>query len=182
MVVRSTSRGIKVSPEMEELSRQVGAFMEYWGFKAIHGRIWTHLYLSPVPLDAGELIARLKISKALMSMSLTDLLEHDVILEAGKGQRGKQLYAANPDVTSVIYEVLRKRERQMLAKVQSAFKLLEADHKVGGVQSIHSQRLKQLGTMIQAAQEALEAFIAIGELGANADLCKQLEKIRPSDR
>jgi DNA-binding transcriptional regulator GbsR (MarR family) len=157
--------------------------MEYWGFKAIHGRIWTHLFLSPAPLDAGDLISRLKVSKALISMSITDLLEHDVILEAGKGQRGKQLYVANPDVTSVIFDVLRKRERQMLAKVSSAYKLLEADFRAGGVQSgVQAQRLKQLGTMIQSAQEALEAFIAIGEIGAGSDLCEQLERICPGDR
>lgn len=183
MAVRSTPRGIKVSPEMEELSRQVGAFMQYWGFKAIHGRIWVHLFLSPQALDAGELIQRLKVSKALMSMSITDLLEYDVILEAGKGNRGKQLYVANPKVTTVIFDVLRKRERQLLAKVASSFQLLEGDHKAGSsMAGVQPERLKELGIMIHSAQEALEAFIAIGEIGMDADLCEQLSKICPGDR
>ncbi len=183
MVVRATPRGIKVVPEMEELSRQVGAFIQYWGFKAIHGRIWVHLFLSPQALDAGQLISRLRVSKALISMSLTDLLEHDVILEAGKGPRGKQLFVANPRVTAVIFEVLRKRERQMLDKVASAFKLLEGDHRSGSVVAgVDGGRLKELGIMIHAARDALEAFIALGEIGIDADLCKQLAKICPRER
>jgi DNA-binding transcriptional regulator GbsR (MarR family) len=183
MAVRSTPRGIKVSPELDELSRQVGAFMQYWGFKAIHGRIWVHLFLSPTPLDAGELIQRLKVSKALMSMSITDLLEHDVIMESGKGTRGKQLFVANPQVTEVIFEVLRKRERQLLAKVASAFQLLDGDHKAASsaMDGVQPERLRELGNMIQSAQEALEAFIAIGEIGMDPDICKQMNKLRPRD-
>ena len=118
-----------------------------------------------------------------MSMSITDLLEHDVILNAGKGPRGKVLFAANPKVTSVIFDVLRKRERQLLAKVAASFKLLEGDHRAGSVVvGVDPSRLKELGTMIQSAQEALEAFIAIGEIGMDADLCQQLSKICPKDR
>lgn len=55
-------------PELEDLANEVGDFICYWGFKKIHGRLWTHIYLARVPLDAGQLMQRLKVSKALISL------------------------------------------------------------------------------------------------------------------
>ncbi|MGA3762246.1 ArsR family transcriptional regulator, partial [Bacillus velezensis] len=86
------------APELEDFAEQIGQFIEYWGFKRVHGRLWVHLMLSEAPLDASQLIRRLRVSKALVSMSLGDLLEYDVIEEAGKSARGTQLYRAREDV------------------------------------------------------------------------------------
>ncbi len=170
---------------MEALAQQVGSFMEYWGFKAIHGRIWLYLFLSPQPLDAAALICRVKVSKALISMSISDLLEYDVILEKGKSPKGTLLYAANPDVTSVVFGVLRKRERQMLANAASAFQLVQQDFRSGDIQDgIDGARLQTLGEMVQAAQGALEAFIFLGDgaSDADADITVQMTKLSKSVR
>lgn len=113
-------------PELEELASEVGEFICYWGFKKIHGRIWTHIYLAEQALDAGQLMQRLKVSKALISLSLNDLLKYDVILEAGKSSRGTQTYLPNPDVLDVILNVLRRRERKMLTKAETSHKMLSS--------------------------------------------------------
>lgn len=108
---------LRVPPEMEDVASQIGEFIEYWGFKNVHGRIWTHLFLAETPLDASDIVERLCISKALVSMSISDLLEYEVIQFAGKSERSTVLYKANPNVTSVIVNVLRKRERRMLSRI-----------------------------------------------------------------
>ncbi len=97
-------------PELEDLADQIGEFIHYWGFKRIHGRIWTHIYLAAKPLDAADLVRQMKISKALVSISLRELIDFEVIEEVGKSSRGTHLYRANPDILKVILSVLRQRE------------------------------------------------------------------------
>jgi DNA-binding transcriptional regulator GbsR (MarR family) len=150
--------------ELDDLAEQVGNFIQYWGFKKVHGRIWTHLFVTDHPLDAGDLCKRLKISKALVSMSIADLLEYEVIQEVGKGDQGTIQYAANPDVTRVIFNVLRRRERKMMANIESAHQLLEksADIDHASAQGLDSARIRYMGEMIGTAKAALEMLIAMG--------------------
>jgi len=150
--------------ELDDLAEQVGDFIQYWGFKKVHGRIWTHLFASDHPLDAGDLCKRLKISKALVSMSIADLLEYEVIQEVGKGEQGTLQYAANPDVTRVIFNVLRRRERKMMANIESAHQLLEksADLDHAASQGLDAARIRYMGDMIGTAKAALETLIAMG--------------------
>lgn len=112
--------------QLQELANQVGDFIEYWGFKNIHGRLWTHLYLSQEPLDAAGLIRRLGVSKALISMSLKDLTKFNVVRSAGKSATGTQLYEVNPDLSGIIVNVLRLREKRIIDRVAQATDNLEA--------------------------------------------------------
>lgn len=150
---------LRVPPELSDVADQVGSFMEYWGFKSIHGRIWTHIFLSSEPLDAGALIRRLDVSKALMSMSLAELLDHEVIQVAGKSENGTTTYTANPDITHTILTILRKRERRMLTRVSSAAKTLP--HGGQGEVKMSSDRIKALQSMIQTAEETLECLLTL---------------------
>jgi DNA-binding transcriptional regulator GbsR (MarR family) len=152
-------------PELEELAAEVGDFICYWGFKKIHGRLWTHIYLSKEPLDAGALMRRLGVSKALISLSLNDLLKYDVILESGKSSRGTQTYVANPDVMDVIFNVLRRRERKMLNKAETGHKMLASVKPEILVQAkLHTDRIAAMGTMIHQAQNALASILELATL------------------
>ena len=153
-----------VPPELEDVATQVGEFMEYWGFKSVHGRIWTHLYLSPEPLSASELIKRLDISKALVSMSLNDLLEYDVIQVAGKIEHGTTTYQANPDVISVITNVLRKREKRMLGRVASAAKALKALQANSRDVALKPERVSLLVDMIGTSETTLDGLLQLGSI------------------
>lgn len=149
-------------PELEELANEVGEFICYWGFKKIHGRIWTHIYLSDHPLDAGQLMQRLRVSKALISLSLNDLLKYDVILESGKSARGTQTYVANPDVLDVILNVLRRRERKMLTKAETSHRMLTSlNGDATSRAKLHPERILALGRMIHQAQNALSSLLEL---------------------
>lgn len=154
-------KAVKVSPELEDVVAQIGEFIEYWGFKNVHGRIWAHLYLSASPLDAGDLIERLGISKALVSMSISDLMEYDVVQTAGKSPRGTVTYEANPNVTSVVTGVLRKRERRMLSHIAAATKVLRK-HKDAG--ALDPERVQLLHEMVASAEESLDAILQLGDV------------------
>src|SRR5262245_52829687 len=136
-------------PELAELAEQIGHFIQYWGFKKVHGRIWTHLYLSTHPLDALELRTRLKISKALVSLTVKDLIEFGVIRECGKSERGTILYEANPHLHAAIFNVLRGREKKMMAQIAAAHRTLETCLNDGERhKNVNGQRLKDLGEII----------------------------------
>lgn len=149
-------------PEMQELSEQIGEFIHYWGFKRVHGRIWTHLFLSDKPLDSADLVRQMKISKALVSISVHELLEFEVINEAGKSDRKTQLYTVNPDILQVILNVLRGREKRLLNRVTAAQEALD---KVSSQDKIDNQisqdRLVQLKKLVSDASEALDGLISL---------------------
>lgn len=152
-------------PELEELANEVGDFICYWGFKKIHGRLWTHIYLAKNPLDAGQLMQRLKCSKALISLSLNDLLKYDVIIENGKSPRGTQTYVANPDVLDVILNVLRRRERKMLTKAETSHKMLSSlSQENMGRANLLQDRVESMGRMIGQAQNALASLLELATL------------------
>jgi DNA-binding transcriptional regulator GbsR (MarR family) len=154
-----------VPPELEDVANQVGVFIEYWGFKNVHGRIWAHLFLSSTPLDAGQIMDRLKISKALTSMSLSELMQNDVIQVAGKGDRGSVLYKANTDLISIISNVLRSRERRMLCRTSAAAKNLKGlpNDKRKTVE-LDSSRVNCLINMIEQAEKCLDGFLAMSKV------------------
>ena len=150
----------KLAPEVLQLAHAVGQFVEYWGFKAIHGKVWTLLYLSKDPLSAVELSRKLQVSKALMSFSIAELLEYEVIKPVGKGIKRTLFFRANPQITSVILNVLRRRERPMMSEIESAFFRLQS-HQSASLSSIQvdPEQLKSLGEWIQAGKSALDHLV-----------------------
>ncbi len=146
------------NPELEDLAEQVGEFIRYWGFKKVHGKIWVHLFLSKDPLDAADLMARLKISKALASMSLQELVDYGVILNQGKGAKGTVVYRANPNVMEAILNVLRSRERKMLARIQASFKSV----KKASDKEIDGEKVETLGQLLDTTETLLDGFLSFG--------------------
>jgi DNA-binding transcriptional regulator GbsR (MarR family) len=163
------SRAESVPNELCDLASEIGNFIRYWGFKKIHGKIWTHLYLSKVPLDAGSLMRRLNVSKALMSLSLHDLMDYEVIIEAGKSDKGTQLFRANPDVVNVIVNVLKRRERKMLSLIETTHRLLRnRQASPEGLDPVCAEKLQNLERMIHEAQANLDGLLELAVLDLHA--------------
>lgn len=155
--------------ELKEFADTIGDFIQYWGFKKVHGRIWAHLFTSSMPLDALEIRQRLNISKALVSLSVRDLIHYAVIRECGKSERGTILYEANPNVKEAICNVLKSRERKMVSQILSAHKGVCSlpDAKKAEL-NVHHERLNSLGELIAGVTVALEGLLACENLDAGA--------------
>ncbi len=163
------AKKVNLGPEVEKLTAQIGDFMHYWGFKKIHGQIWAHIFLSQDPLDAQSLMDRIGVSKALISISLKDLLNYDVIKEVGKSDRGTFLYEPNPNVVDVILNVLRKRERKILADIDVSYKTVrDLSQEEKKRMNLNQRRIRMMGKMIKEAQNTLSTLIALGELNLTA--------------
>lgn len=147
-------------PELEDLANQIGRFIEYWGFKKVHGQIWCHIFLSSVPLDAGALISRINISKALVSISLKELQEFGLIEEVGKGPRGTRVYKATDDVVTPILTTIRRRERRLISRIESSYSLLA---KINSTEleknELNIKRMSYLGILIKIANFGLDTLV-----------------------
>ena len=160
---------IPCSEEQCVLAKRVGAFIHYWGFKQIHGEIWSHLYLSSRPLAAIEFIERLKLSKAAISLAIKDLLADLVIVEQGRDERGYIVYEANPKLMDVITRILRKREKLMLSDILSAQSMVQSlDQNERKKFCINQDRVLLMGKLINLAQGTLNGIIALGDISMSA--------------
>ena len=161
-----TSLNLKFPPEILALDQEIGEFMEYWGFKRIHGRVWLHLYLSDMPLDVAELMRRLGVSKALMSFCIRDLKEYSVIVEDGVAKHGTILYRANPDLFAVIKNVLRIRERPLLSRIRAAQQLaITLPEKEMIEHQLNPKKVRELGKLVVGADRALRALSQLSNEG-----------------
>ena len=111
--------------EIDHLCLKIGKFIEYWGFKEIEGRIWCHLLLAQRPLCPSDLINRTGVSKGLISIALSRMIEYNVIRLEHKEGRRTQFYQINENVTQVIKGVLNSREKNMLLQIEQAVHSLE---------------------------------------------------------
>jgi DNA-binding transcriptional regulator GbsR (MarR family) len=178
-MITGSPKTVVPNPELDATAERVGEFIQYWGFKRIHGRIWTHLYLSSVPLDATTLVRRLAVSKALVSFSIHDLLEYNVIREVARGRGRTVLYEANPDVTGVILNVVRLRELKMMSTVREAVEMLV---KMGTSKlseaKVSAKKLDDLRGMIGSTESFLQ-FILSADGADQRDLFAAFQAMIP---
>lgn len=153
----------RVPKPMADLCALIGDFIQYWGFKKVHGQIWTMVFLSKEPIDATTLVKRLRVSKALISLAIKDLLDFEVIQIAGQGSRRKTLYQSHPDLIYVISQVLIAREKKLLEEIrnkQTELNTLLKNSKEN--LDICPEKMGELEDMVSSAQEMLQCLVASG--------------------
>lgn len=136
------------------LSVVVGDFIRYWGFRKIHGQIWTILYLTGKPLSGVEITSALKVSKALVSPALQELQNDGLIVEVISENSKTKRYQAVENVTEIIQKVLRRRELPMMEKISDRFKDVSEDSS-----SLDASRVDKLSSLIQTAHFSLLALV-----------------------
>ena len=154
----------KVSQACLDLATKIGQFIEYWGFKEVHGRIWTLMFLAKHPVDANYIMKNLAISKALTRMSINDLMNYNVIREVKKTAPGTQEYEVNPDITHIILDVLANRESKMLSLIQNDFKTLSKHKTSPENANLNLERLHCLGEMIDSADSLLKSLLTLSKV------------------
>jgi DNA-binding transcriptional regulator GbsR (MarR family) len=153
----------QIPSQVLELAEGIGGFIEYWGFKEIHGRIWALIFLTESPVDANYLIQHLSVSKSLVSMSVKDLLDYRVILESSP-KKSTVHYEANPDISGVIADVLLAREAKMLLSIKNSCELVRRVPKEKRSDFVSEKRIKKLEQMVSAADKALKTLITFKQL------------------
>ena len=101
----------------------------------------------------------LGVSKSLVSPALTELLSHKLIFHAG-GDLKTKIYRANPDVNSVVADVLTTRESNLLKNAHKKFVELRNAKQMGAIH-LDDSRLAEVDSMISTAQGGLEILLQI---------------------
>lgn len=146
---------------LRPLASSIGDFIRYWGFRRIHGQIWTMIYTSKNPLSGADLSAGLKVSKALISKALKELEDHELIIQVESENSKTKRYAANPEVFKVIQKVLINREMQILHRISASFDYLQRSNQAAPDDNLDPQRMKELGDMIKSANKMMTAFVEL---------------------
>jgi DNA-binding transcriptional regulator GbsR (MarR family) len=140
-----STRGEERQSEAELLvAEAVGRLIEFWGFRAVLGRIWAILYLSEQPLSASQLCDRLTISTGAASMSLAELERWGVVVRHRPMGERKDFFEAETDIWKMVSRVYRERELVQIERALEAFAqaatLFDLSAKVGDAQERRAGR------------------------------------------
>jgi len=165
------SRGVRpANLEVDRVTRQilavcdaVGAFIEVWGFKSIHGRVWGLLALRREPATQVEIAQTLGVSRSLVNLAISELLEYRLVRPVGTHRNAP--YEARVDVWPTITDVLRDREWMLMERarvaLESAIYEVEFAEDSGEDVPYALERLKLILGMTEFAQASLRAIMAV---------------------
>jgi DNA-binding transcriptional regulator GbsR (MarR family) len=143
--------------QLQKLSNGIGEFIRYWGFRNIHGQIWSVVYLSAKPLSGIEICELLVVSKALVSPALKELEAEGLIRQTISENSKTKRYVAESNVTKIIHGVLKRREMPMIEKIRDHHASLSS---LGAKSDdLNMSRLESMGLMIEMAQMGLDTLL-----------------------
>ena len=147
--------------EILEAADSMGQLMEYWGFKHIHGVLWTLLYVRKEPTSQASLAKWTGYSTGAISMALNELVGWSVVHnQRVMGKRG-YFYYAESDFGVMIRRVFERRELPMLNEslqsFQTAYESIKHDRLRQAEYSL--QNLKVLSNLTQAFEWTIKQFI-----------------------
>ena len=136
----------------------VGRFIEYWGFKAGHGRVWTYLTLRGQPVRQIEISTALELSRAGVSVTLAELEKLSLARRSSAAKRSP--WESQTTVWPVITDILRQREGAILKDAQTALAnaLQAIENKPGKYQP---ERLRELLTMTDMMHALLRLLLGL---------------------
>ena len=140
-----------------------GAFIEWWGFRAIHGRVWTLLALKGSPMAQSTIAQTLGVSRALVSTAIAELAGFGLVRPTQDHRNSP--YEATIDVWPTISDILRTREWMLMeaarVALESAIEEVEMQQESGQTVEFDVERMKMLLHMTETAQALLRTIVGI---------------------
>ena len=156
-------RAERLDKKVLRVCETAGAFIEYWGFKAIHGKVWALLALHEAPLAQHEIAEKFNVSRSLLSSTISELEEFGLVRPTNNHRNAP--YQAALDVWPTIAEVLRTREWMLLEStrvaLESAIEDGELCDSIGDTPSYSVNKMKLLLKMTEAAQGFLRIIVTM---------------------
>ena len=170
MALKQADREAKADTQQQRLEKRVlrvcdsaGAFIEWWGFRAIHGRVWTLLALKGTPMTQSTVANTLGVSRALVSNAVSELSEFGLVRPIEDHRNSP--YEATIDVWPTISDILRTREWMLMESarvaLESAIEEAEAQVESGYDLTFDLERMKILLTMTETAQAFLRTIVGM---------------------
>jgi len=153
--------------EVKDTLDEIGAFIEYWGFRRVDGSVWTLIYLSARPLSGQEIADLLGLSKGMVSLAINQLLAYRVIRETHRGAGRSIYYDSAENLEKVIFDVLKNRESRMLKKIVGATRQLKVrSQKEDFSKNFSEKRIHSLVKLTENGQKLFQLILTLGKLKA----------------
>lgn len=140
-----------------------GAFIEGWGFKAIHGKVWALLALRREPTSQVEVAEILGVSRSLVSTAISELADYGLVRAIGEHRNAP--YEATMDVWPTISDVLRGREWMLIERarlaLEAAIEEAEFSEESGQRPAYDVRRMRFVLSMTLFAQTVLKVLIGL---------------------
>lgn len=153
----------RIHARVIDVCTAVGAFIETWGFRSIHGRVWSLLALSTRPLSQAEVAERLGVSRSLVHLAVNELATLGLVGQVSEQRNAP--YEARMDVWPTITGVLRQREWMQMESARLALEALHQELgyelRAGRKPLYDLRRAELLLSMTQLAQTALRCLFAL---------------------
>jgi DNA-binding transcriptional regulator GbsR (MarR family) len=152
----------RVDVRVRKVCDAVGEFIEYWGFKAILGRIWALLALRASPMSQVEIAEFLEVSRSLVSGAISELVKRGLVRAVSDHRNAP--YEAVVDIWPSISDVLRSREWMLIESarvtLEAAIEEIELSASAEG-SGYQVDRMRFLLRMTELAQAFLRLLIGI---------------------
>jgi HTH-type transcriptional regulator, glycine betaine synthesis regulator len=172
--------------KLKHLCENIGAFIEYWGFKRAQGELWMRVYASEKPVSADELQAFFGYSRALTHSVLAELMSFGLIDRIKIKNKRKHYFSVTEDVWQCISRVLNMRERRLIENARDAIVGFE-DSLGKGIQPTVQKRIRFLRHLCNYTLHGLSLLIQgsmiPGRVEVNiSKLWKRFQTIKPFGR
>lgn len=148
---------------MLEVCDRTGDFIEWWGFRAIHGRVWTLLAMTARPLSQVDIAALLDVSRSLVHGAVNELEEWGLVQRVGTHRRAP--IVAVTEVWPIITQVLRTREWMMIERVRVALEAASQEAELHfqrtGQEPFSRESLAELVQLTEMAQSFLKVILQL---------------------
>lgn len=150
-----------VSARVQEACMAIGEFVDYWGFKGLHGRVWALLAMHRHAINQAQIAKELGVSRASVSAAIAELTRYNLV--QATSTRRNAPYVAIMDVWPTIADVLRKREWMLVEVARGAISAaLEEVERAGEADTDYSgDRLRALLSMTGLAQSLLKLLVTL---------------------
>ena len=181
----SDNYGIKGNEDLrrvhDSMLEGLGQLSDYFGFTKIIGQLYGTLMLSPDPLSLDDMVERLDISKASVSMNMRTL-EHlgmvrQVYVRGSSGRR--KYYEAETDYWEIMRNFLSTREMRDIDRAihsleENSQTLVEAmdemDDEDEDIARLYVQRMSQLQLLFEFARLMINSIMAQADVASLSKL------------
>jgi DNA-binding transcriptional regulator GbsR (MarR family) len=147
----------------------LGQLADYLGFSKVMGQLYAALLLSPNPLCLDDLMERLGISKASVSMNMRTLEHMGMVRQVWVRGGRRKYYEAEVDFWQIISNIISGREmrdvdRALLVMDEDVKRLLhtqesmsETDQKIA---QLYLERISQIQSLFRFAQLIITSILS----------------------
>lgn len=171
----------------DDMLNGLGQLSDYFGFSKVFGQLYGALLMSPRPMSLDDMVERLSISKANVSINMRTLENMGMVRQVwvkGSSARRKY-YAAETDFWEIISNILKGREMRdvgraldvmdvNIKRLKNEAAAMSPDDRATA--EVYIDRMRQMRELFEFARAMIEMI-----LGQVEDVNPAAEKPAPDD-